>query len=111
MVKLSEVIDPIYREYAPILESAGLELGLDVKNPILEVKDPSTIEFELKKYLEWINSNGPRQGKVIIFDQDNKIIIRDSSTVLDSEQINLFISDTVSIKSRVGFGTTISIKL
>lgn len=111
MVKLAGIIEPIYREYTPVLQRAKITLDLDLENPVLEIKNPDTLKSELKKYLEFATSTGVRQGSIIISSHDNQLIIKDSSIVLSPEQRQLFTSKNTSIKSRVGFGTTFSIKL
>ena len=111
MVKISDIVEPLYREYVSTLEATGLTLDLDLKNPTTEVKSPQTIEFELKKYLEWAASRGHRQGNIIISDKPNQIIVKDSSAVLSPDEKQLFTSKLTSVKSRVGFGTTFSIAL
>ena len=111
MVKLLEIINPIFREYSAPLKQSGLNLDLDIKNPVLEVKTPEIIEFEVKKYLEWTSSQGKKQGSVVISDSANQITIHDDSTVLTPEEKQMFASDATSVKSRVGFGTTFSINI
>ena len=111
MVKLADIIEPIYREYTPVLQRAKITLDLDLENPILELKHPATPEFELKKYLEFITSTRAGQGSIVISSCGDQLIVKDSSSVLSPEQRELFTSDNTSVKSRVGFGTTLSIKL
>lgn len=111
MVKLADVIEPIYREYTPVLQRAKITLDLDLENPTLELKHPATPEFELKKYLEFTASAGIKQGSIIISSHDDQLIVKDNSLVLSPEQRELFTSKDTSVKSRVGFGTTLSIKL
>lgn len=117
MARLSDITNPIFREYTPILNRVGIELDLDLKNPITEVKNPKPLEFELKKYLEFTTvlqatSDGnlrTTDKRIVISDRPHQVIIKDHSAVLSPEQRQLLTSDTTSIKSRVGFGTTVTI--
>ena len=45
MARLSDITNPIFREYTPILNRVGIELDLDLKNPITEVKTPNLLNL------------------------------------------------------------------
>ncbi|MBR3220401.1 hypothetical protein IKF76_00840 [Candidatus Saccharibacteria bacterium] len=111
MTKLADIIEPIYREYTPVLQRSKITLDLDLENPILEIKNPATPVAEIKKYLEFVAVSGNRQGNIVISNRGKTVFIKDTTTVLSPEQRQSFTSDITSVKSRVGFGTTLSIKL
>lgn len=111
MVRIADIVDPIFREYAPVAERAHLSLDLDLADPLIEVKQPDQLKSALKKYLDFTISLGPQKGHLVISGGNNTLVIKDSSTVLTPEQRQNLTSKTVSVKSRVGFGTTVIIAL
>lgn len=120
MVKLSAIINPIYREYTPLLRRIGLILDLDLKNPTTPVNDPDALQFELKKYLDLAltpdkdlaGALRSTPGRIVISDQPAHCLsVKDTSLVISPTQRQALTSKSTSVKSRLGFGTTFTISI
>ena len=119
-MKLADVVNPIFREYTPLLRRIGLILDLDLKNPTTPVNNPDALQFELKKYLDFTltpdkSLSGALRstpGRIVISDQPaHHLSVKDTSLVISPAQRQALTSKVTSVKSRVGFGTTFTINL
>lgn len=110
MYRLSFVIDEIYNKYLPLAEKAGISLNLDFPDPTIKIKEPSKIKAHLDKHVG-AAFNRTIKSELSIHVARGKIIIKDDGTVLSKPMIALLSSDRVSVKSKVGFGTTVTINL
>ena len=108
--QLSFFVDHLYRKYAPLGALHGLQLDLDLTRPNRPVENYRTLEEALEAYLSF-STDTPHAGHLLIQDSPTHLIIKDDKMVLNAEQKQKFTSDTISVKSRVGFGTTLMIAL
>lgn len=109
MYRLSLVINEIYNKYLPLAEKAGITLNLDFPDVTTEVTEPEKIKRKLDKHMESALGR-TLKGEISISVHRNKIVISDTGTVLSKPMIAMLSNDKVSIKSRVGFGTTVTIE-
>lgn len=110
MSRLSSIIGELYNKYLPLVENTQVQLNLDFPNTTQEVDEPEIIKASLDAQLQSALSR-TKKGKITIAVRDHAIIISDSDTVLSKPVCAMLSSDNTEVKSRVGFGTTIKIKL
>lgn len=110
MYRLSFIINEIYQKYLPLAEQAGITLNLDFPDPTQKVKEPSRIKKHLNDHLDSAIKRNYK-GEISVSVHKDKIVIKDTGTVLSKPTIALLENSHVSIKSRVGFGTTVTILL
>lgn len=108
MYRLSLIINEIYNKYLPLAKEAGITLNLDFPDPTQKVSNPEKIKKALDNHLGSAVKRTPK-GEISISVHKDKIVIRDTGTILSKPVIALMSSEHVSVKSRVGFGTTITI--
>ena len=109
MYRLSLVINEIYNKYLPLAEKAGISLNLDFPDPTVKVKDPARIKKNLDKHIE--SAFGRTiSGEISINVFRDKIVLKDTGTVLSKPLIKLLSGEKIEIKSKPGFGTTVTIK-
>ena len=108
MYRLSLVINEIYNKYLPLAERAGISLNLDFPDPTVKVKEPEKVKAHLDKHIDSALKRTIK-GEISINVSRGKIILKDTGTVLSQPMIALLTSEHVSVKSRVGFGTTVTI--
>ncbi len=109
MYRLSFIIDEIYNKYLPLTEKAGISLNLDFPDPTVKIKEPSKIKADLDKHVSSALGRTIK-GEISIRISQGKIIIKDTGTVLSKPMIALLSTERVSVKSKVGFGTTVTIE-
>ena len=119
---LSDIIDPIYREYVIRLERAGYTLDLDVLRPKHQVENFLALTKIIVSYLNHVLKT-PQKGNIIISMNtagdtladirpiSNFITIKDDSTIITVEQREQYAILSAKVKSRLGFGTTIQIPI
>lgn len=109
MGKLSTVINELYQKYQPLASAAKIKLNLDIRSDET-VDDEKALSADLEKQLDSALKRAP-QGQIKISVQDKKVTISDNGTILSKPICELLSSDRVQVKSRVGFGTKVSINL
>lgn len=108
MSKLSEVVGKLYQKYQPIASATKIQLNLDIRED--SDVDDETISQDLEKQIDSALQRA-KQGKVNISIQNKEIIISDTGTVLSKPLCQLLSNERTEVKSRVGFGTKVKIKL
>ena len=110
MYRLSFVINEIYNKYLPLAEKAGISLNLDFPDPTQEVKEPSKVKAHLDEHMELATQRAIK-GEISINVHKDKIVIRDSGTILSKPACAMLSNDRVKVTSRTGFGTSVTIAL
>lgn len=110
MSRISIIISEIYTKYLPLAEKASIQLNLDIAEPNKEVPDSDDIKVELEKHLKSALKR-TAAGEIKIKANKGQIIIQDSGTTLSPTACALLSRGRIKAKSRVGFGTTVSIDL
>lgn len=110
MHRLSLIIGEIYNKFLPLAENSKVQLSLDFPDTTQEISDPDVLRADLEQHL---NSalNRSKGGKVTVTVRKNQITITDSGTILSKPICNLMSNARVQVKSRIGFGTTVTINL
>ncbi len=114
MNKFIQTIHDLYNKVLPIAQNSGVELNLDYSDPSnldidVETDDPklkAELEEELKNAITRTNS-----GSVKLKVSKGVVTISDTGTVLSRPLCEALSHGRVSVKSRVGFGTSIDISL
>ena len=108
MVRISEIIETIYQKYLPIVKKLGVSLDIDFPDTTLTIRERDRVEKDLDKSLRSAVKRS-RHGNITIVIRPGAIIVKDNGTVLSKRTCELISSEHVSVKSRVGFGTTVTI--
>lgn len=110
MYRLSLIISEIYNKYLPLAEKNGIALNLDFADTTATIADPDELKKSLDQHLESALSRTER-GEISIAVTSTEISITDSGTILSRPLCALLSNDRISVRSRVGFGTTVRISL
>lgn len=110
MYRLSIIISEIYNKYLPLAEKNGIRLNLDFADTTQEISDPEEIAKELDEHLSSALKRTDR-GEIKISVDRQKITITDTGTTLSKPICSLLSKGLVTVKSRVGFGTSVILDL
>lgn len=108
MVKISEIIETLYQKYFPIVKKLGVSLDVDFPDTTLTIRERERVEKDLDKSLRSAVKRS-RHGRISIVIRPGKIIVKDDGTILSKSACDLLTTEHVKVKSRVGFGTTVTI--
>ena len=108
MARLSIAINEIYLKFLPMAEKVGITLDLDFPDPTIEVEDTERIKKDLEKSLKTAVGKRPK-STIKITVVRGKIIVTDSETVLSKQMCEFLSVGHIKVKSKVGFGTTVTI--
>ena len=111
MIRLSIIINEIYLKYLPLAEKMGITLNLDFSDSTVETKDAERVKKDLEKTLRKAVTKANRSPKnqIKIYVNGRQIIIEDENTVLSKAVCTLLTRPHFTVKSKVGFGTTVTI--
>lgn len=113
MFRLSLIINEIYNKYLPLAEKSNISLNLDFCDPTQTIDTPESIQDDLEKHLNSLiknHRNGDR-SEIKLSVRKNAITITDNQTILSKTLCNLLSGEHITVKSRIGFGTTVTIPL
>lgn len=110
MHRLSLIVSEIYNKLLPVAENSKIQLSLDFPDTTQEVSDPETLKADLEQHLNSALSRS-RGGKVTVTVRKNQITITDTGTILSKPICALMTNSRIQVKSRIGFGTTVTINL
>ena len=74
-----------------------------------KINEPEKVKTKLDKHVGAALGRTIK-GEIKISVSKNKIVISDTGTVLSKPMVEMLNSEKVSVKSRVGFGTTVTIE-
>lgn len=109
MERLSDIVQKMYHKYLPIVQKFGITLDLDFPDTTLTIRERERVERSLDKTLRSAVSRS-KNGHISITVRPGRIIITDDGTTLSPATRELLSSKHVTVKSRVGFGTSVEIK-
>lgn len=110
MQRLSIVISEIYNKYLPLANQHGIQLNLDFPDSTLEINDSEAVKQALDNHLGSTLKRA-EHGHITISVGKDAIKITDSGTILSKTICQLLSKGHLTVKSRVGFGTTATISL
>ncbi len=102
------VINEIYLKYLPAVKKLGGAFDIDFPDTTLILNE----EARTKKSLEIAIKNAIKRNhgdKITITVRPGKITVSDQGEILSKKECELLSSEFVKVKSRIGFGTTVTI--
>ena len=109
MDRIADTINKIYQKYLPIVKKLGITLDIDFPDTTLTIRERERIERDLDKTMKSAVDR-TRHGRILITVRPGVIIVRDDGTILSRAACKLLSHEHVEVKSRVGFGTTVTIR-
>ncbi|MDO4612374.1 MAG: hypothetical protein Q4B29_02880 [Candidatus Saccharibacteria bacterium] len=109
MERLSKIIQPIYQKFLPEAKKKNICFNLDFPDTTLKVANACDLEKKLSKILKVAFKRSTNES-VSIFVHPGKVTIKDTGILLDNVTRENFKKDNLEVKSRIGFGTEITIK-
>lgn len=110
MYRISLIIGEIYSKYLPFAEKNQISLNLDISDPSLLTDDPDQIKQEIDNHLSSALQRS-RGGEITIAIHNKTLSITDNGTILSKTACKLLSHGRISVTSRIGFGTTVSINI
>ena len=110
MHRISLIISEIYHKFLPIAERSGITINLSCPDPSIQVENPEQLVADLERSLNETLSRTSASEIQISVDR-HAITITDPETTLSRTACALLSRNFLTVDSRVGFGTTISIAL
>ena len=113
MERILETINNVYQKYLPITKKQGILLDIDFPDTTITINENSSkrVERDLDKIMRSAVSRSKSGDQIKIIVRKNSITISDNGTILSPSTCKLLISDFVTVKSRVGFGTSFQIDI
>lgn len=112
MYRLSLIISEIYNKFLPLAEKGKIQLSLDFPDTTQEISNPAVIKADLEQHLNSALSRSKnRGGQITVTVRKNQITVTDTGTILSKPICALMSNSRVQVKSRLGFGTTVTIGL
>lgn len=109
MKRASEIVGNIYQKYAPKVKAIGITLDVDFPDTTFVVEDSERIEKDLEKSVKSAISR-TKSGQIKITVKNGKFTISDTGLTLSKSACDALTTEHIKVKSRVGFGTTVTIK-
>ena len=109
MERISETISKIYEKYLPIVKKVGATLDVDFPDTTITIREKERVERDLDKTMQSAVKRAKTSGRIVITVRPGKVIIKDNGTVLSKTTCDLLSTEHINVKSRVGFGTTVTI--
>lgn len=110
MYRLSLIISEVFNKYLPLADQAKVQLNLDFSDTTQQVAHPEAVKHDLDQQLSSALQHTVG-GEISVAVTDHAITITDAATVLSPAACALLSNRRVTVKSRTGFGTTITIQL
>lgn len=119
---LSDIIDPLYHEYAIRLEKTGHTLDLDVLRRHHQVENYAEVTKILATYFDFAQTSNEK-GNIVISMTTMKntvtdlspveycVTVKDTSVIMNLEQREKFAILGARIRSRLGYGTILQIPI
>lgn len=108
--KISSLVNTVYQKYLAQAEQSGIFFDIDIPDPTLTVEDTSRIESELSRAVR-SGLKRAQHGRLKIKVTPAKIVVSDTGAAITKEECARLSSDSVTVTSRVGYGTRVAIKL
>lgn len=109
MEKISDSISNICKKYLPKFKEASITFDLDFPDTTITVENKAKIEKDIEKTIKSAISR-TKNGQIKLTVKKGEIVITDTGTTIDKTTCKKLCTEHITIKSRVGFGTTVTIK-
>ncbi len=113
MYRLSSIISEIYNKLLPLAEKSQIQLSLDFPDTTQTINDPEVIKSDLEQHLNSALARTKKNAgnQITVAVRKSQIIITDTGTILSKPICAMMSNSRVNVKSRIGFGTTVTINL
>lgn len=108
MHRLSLIISTLYHQYLPLAQAANITLNIDLPDPTKSTAHPERVKQQLELHLRSAIKRSAK-GSITISIQRHQLSIHDTGSVLSKQACAILSGPYVSVKSRVGFGTLVTI--
>jgi signal transduction histidine kinase len=109
MAKVSEIVSKICKKYMPRIREVGISFDLDFPDTTITIENHERVEKDLDRSMKSAIKRTPN-GHITLSIKKGEIIISDTGTVVDKTTCKKYTTEHFIVKSRVGFGTTVTIK-
>ena len=109
MEKISDTISSICKNYLPKIKAVGITFDLDFPDTTITVENKKRVEENLHKSMKSAISRS-KNGSIKLTVKKGEITLQDTGTIIDKATCKKLTSEHFIVKSRVGFGTTFTIK-
>lgn len=109
MGKISEIVSDILKNYLPKIKAVGISFDLDFPDTTIAVDSVENIKKGIEKGLK-ISIKHSKKGCVKLTIKKDEVILSDTGLVIDKTTCKKLSTEHFVVKSRVGFGTTFTIK-
>ena len=112
MVKLIDIISPIYQELLAKCERRKIAINLDIQDLTLKIEDDDKVRdfynHEIRRALKLCVAG----DKITLAQSSNRFSVKNSSeTTLDTETVQKLRDDGYEVRARFGYDTIITLKL
>lgn len=109
MKRALEIVNNIYQKYLPKVKEVGIVFDIDFPDTTLLVEDAERLEEDLEKTVRSAIKR-TKKGQIKITIKKGKFIVSDTGLILSKSACESLSTEHITVKSRVGFGTTVTIK-
>lgn len=107
---------PLYNQLLPRCEAQKIALNLDLPDPTISVSDPENLKKTTKKLVSAAMKRIVRHGTITIAAKKGTksaliLTVKDTGAALDPQERDKLEDDTTTVRSRMGYGTTITVKI
>lgn len=110
MNKIALVISEAYNKVLPEVKRYKVQFNLEINDYESTTEQADELATEIENHLKSALKR-TREGEIKITVKNGEIAISDTGTTLSRPVCQLLSHGNVSVKSRVGFGTTVKINL
>ncbi len=109
MEKISEVVSDLCKSYLPKIRAVGITFDIDFPDTTITVENKKEIKEHLEKSMKSAIKRS-KNGSIKLSVKKGEIKLEDTGTIIDKATCKKLTSEHFIVKSRVGFGTTFTIK-
>lgn len=110
MNQVALIVSEIYNKYLPEAKKYKVQLDLDLTDTASATDDTEQLAKDIEEHLQSALKR-TREGEIKVAIKNGEIAISDTGTTLSRPVCQLLTRGRVQVKSRVGFGTTVKIRL
>lgn len=108
MQRVALILQEIYNHFLPLAQAKEICLDLDLIAPDTVTAELEALQTDIEQALSAAIDRAPK-GKILVQLTHHQIIITDTGTTLSSTACALLSTKNITVKSRPGFGTKVTI--
>ena len=109
MEKISGIVSDLCKSYLPKIKAVGISFDLDFPDTTITVENKKQVKDNLEKSIKSAIKRS-KDGSIKLTVKTGEIILEDTGTIIDKATCKKLTTEHFIVKSRVGFGTTFTIK-